>query len=148
MSPGEGHLTGEAEIVANKYLGAAANRGGEGFIVRVSDADNVSGFLLVLVWIRYLDQSEVAQAVIGESVGAVHDATSCAFNRAFDQVEKGVVGERVPASRDFGRIDKIHLLAGNGVGSAVEHEIIFVHSFLSGLRMNGFETELAWTCSQ
>ncbi len=119
---GQLYLTGEAEVVADENARAGGDAGGEGFVVRVPQAEHPAVILSGFVTLNF-HEAEVAQTVVAQAVGLGADDEAVAFECVLDLSDEFEVRERSPGGRGAGRGHELDFLAFDFLPSAMEAEI-------------------------
>lgn len=120
--PGEFHLAGKAQVVANEHARAGDNAGGERFVVRIAQPQHPTVIRIGLAAADF-HEAKVAMAVMGEAVGLDAKGEPVGGDRLLDRLDEPVMGNGTPA---FGRRRssyRLHLWQGGGAGTAVQDEV-------------------------
>lgn len=118
---GNGDFAAEAEVVAHEHACTDRQRGREGFIVGVAQAQDVGVIFGGFLAVGYTQQAEVAIAFLGERVRRFYDPHVQRGQSFFDPADEGVVGDGEPAIGRAGGFGFDDLFTGYRVSAAMEH---------------------------
>lgn len=119
---GQLHLAGKAEIVADEDARASGNSGGEGFVVRIPQAEDpaiiLGGFLA-----QDFHEPKISGTVVGHAVGLGADRQAVRLQRALDLRDEFEVWDGRPGRRGPRRRYELDFLAFDLLRSAMEAEV-------------------------
>lgn len=96
MLPGEFHFSVEGKVVADEDARSHDQRGREGFVVGVADADNPRVVAGAVVGPQDLENAEIPFPFMAEGMGGFPDAEAVSGELGLHFLQQEVVGKREP----------------------------------------------------
>ena len=96
MFSGEFHFSVEREVVADEHARSHDQRGREGFVVGVADADNPRVVARAVVRLQDLEDAEIQFSFMTEGVGGFPDAEAVGGKLGFHFLQQKIMGKREP----------------------------------------------------